>query len=142
MASDGRTAGIDLLPALQAEICTIGGRLDEGRDSVAEALAIIREGGEPWLEAELYRRQGELLLAYGADEQEVEACCQRALEVARLQKARSFELRAATSLSRLWQRQGKHAAAHQMLAETYGWFSEGFNTADLHRAKALLDELA
>jgi predicted ATPase len=71
-----------------------------------------------------------------------ESCFQRALDVARRQQARSFELRAAMSLSRLWQRQGNRDAAHPLLAEVYGWFTEGFDTADLQAAKALLEELS
>ena len=71
---------------------------------------------------------------------EVEACFQQALDIARRQQAKSLELRAALSLSRLWQRQGERAQARQLLAEVYGWFTEGFDTADLQEAKALLDE--
>ena len=76
-----------------------------------------------------------------ADEQQAEACFQNALKVARGQSAKSLELRAATSLSRLWQRQGKTAEARQLLGEIYGWFTEGFDTADLKAAKTLLEEL-
>jgi predicted ATPase len=72
---------------------------------------------------------------------EAEACFQQALDMARRQEAKSLELRAAMSLSRLWQQQGKRAAAHALLAPIYGWFTEGFDTADLQEAKALLDEL-
>ena len=75
-------------------------------------------------------------------QQAAEACFQRALTVARHQQAKSWELRAATSLSRLWQQQGKRAEAHELLAPVYGWFTEGFDTADLREAKALLDTLA
>ncbi len=127
---------------LLAETLTISGQLDEGLNVVAEALTIIREGGEPWFEAELYRRQGELLLARGADGQEIEAPFQRALEIARLRHARSLELRAAMSLSRLWQQQGKHAVACQGLTEIYRSFSEGVDTADVRKAEALLHALA
>ena len=69
-------------------------------------------------------------------------CFRQALDIARRQQAKSWELRAVMSLSRLWQRQGKRAEAHQMLAEVYGWFTEGFDTADLQEAKTLLEELA
>jgi predicted ATPase len=72
----------------------------------------------------------------------VEACFQQALEIARRQQAKSWELRAALSLSRLWQQQGKRHEAYQLLAPIYGWFPEGFDTPDLQEAKALLDELA
>jgi predicted ATPase len=74
-------------------------------------------------------------------QKEAEACFQQALEIARRQQAKSLELRAATSLSRLWQQQGKRAEARELLAPVYGWFTEGFDTADLQEAKALLDEL-
>ena len=73
--------------------------------------------------------------------EEAQACFQHALDVARAQQARSFELRAATSLARLWQQQGKCAEAYQLLAELYNWFTEGFDTADLQEARALLDTL-
>ena len=93
-------------------------------------------------EAELYRLQGELLLHQTVpDAQHAEACFCQALATARRQQAKSLELRAAMSLARLWQRQGKRADACQMLAEVYGWFTEGFDTADLQEAKALLDAL-
>jgi predicted ATPase len=101
--------------------------------------------GECWWEAELYRLKGELLLGQeGASRNVVEAeqCFQQALAIARNQQAKSLELRAATSLSRLWQAHGKCTATHTILAETYGWFTEGFDTADLREAKALLDELS
>ena len=101
--------------------------------------------GERFWEAELHRLQGDLLLQQAgsqAQTAEAEACLQRALDVARHQQAKSLELRAAISLSRLWQRQGKQAEARQVLAEIYGWFTEGFDTADLQEARALLDALA
>jgi len=96
--------------------------------------------GSAW-EAELYRLKGELLLMQGADEAGVEACFQRAIDVARRQSSKSLELRAAASLSRLWQKQGKKEEARELLQEIYGWFTEGFGTADLKEAKALLDAL-
>jgi predicted ATPase len=83
-----------------------------------------------------------LLLQTGTPPAEAEAWLQRALDVARRQEARSLELRAAMSLSRLWHQQGKRKEAHDLLAEVYAWFTEGFDTADLQEAKALLDELA
>jgi predicted ATPase len=105
-------------------------------------MAAAHNVGERWCEAERHRIKGELLLALSADHQaEAEACFQQALAVARHQQARSWELRAAISLGRLWQRQGKHVEAHKLLAEIYDWFTEGFDTADLQEAKALLAEL-
>ena len=93
-------------------------------------------------EAELYRLKGELLLTRSSEHQaEAETCFQQALDVARRQQAKSLELRAAMSLARLWQQQGKRAEAHELLAPIYGWFTEGFDTADLQEAKALLEAL-
>jgi predicted ATPase len=98
--------------------------------------------GERFYEAELHRVKGELLLIQtSGDEREAEACFENALQVAREQGAKSLELRAAMSLSRLWQKQGKRAEARELLGGVYGWFTEGFDTADLQAAKTLLDEL-
>jgi predicted ATPase len=97
---------------------------------------------ERFYEAELYRLMGVLHLAQAPTAQaEAEANMRHALDVARHQNAKSLELRAALSLSRLWQQQGKRAEAYQLLAETYGWFTEGFDTTDLQEARALLEEL-
>src|SRR5262249_5367331 len=99
--------------------------------------------GERWYEPELYRLKGALLLQQNSDHQvEAESSFHHALEIARNQQAKSFELRTATSLARLWQQQGKRQEAHDLLAPVYGWFTEGFDTPDLIEAKALLDELA
>ena len=96
-----------------------------------------------WWEAELYRLRGALLLQdAGAQPGEAEACFQQALAVARRQQAKSLELRATMSLARLWQRQGKRTTAYELLAPIYGWFTEGFDTADLQEAKALLAALS
>jgi predicted ATPase len=90
----------------------------------------------------VYRLRGELLLQQSAAQQgEAEESFHQALTVARRQQAKSWELRAAMSLARLWQQQGKHAEARQLLAEVYGWFTEGFDTADLQEARALLEAL-
>jgi predicted ATPase len=99
--------------------------------------------GERYYEAEVYRLKGELLLRLAApDAPQAEACFQQALAVARRQQAKSWELRAAMSLARLWQHQGKGAEARELLTPIYGWFTEGFDTADLQEAKALLESLA
>jgi predicted ATPase len=99
--------------------------------------------GERHTEAELHRLKGELLLVQPTDHTtEAEVCFQQALDIARRQQAKSWELRAAMSLSRLWQQQGKRPEAYDLLAPIYGWFTEGFETADLQDAKALLEELA
>jgi predicted ATPase len=116
-----------------------------------EALTLVEQTEERYYEAELYRQRGELLLRHAAqshtaqdsqEQHDAEACFQHALAVARRQEAKSLELRAATSLARLWQCQGKHAEARELLASVYGWFTEGFDTADLQEAQALLDALA
>ncbi len=117
------------------------GRIDEGLDLLAEALALVEKTGERYYEAELRRLQAEFLLQRGRSA-EAEATLWQAIEVARLQSARSLELRAAVSLARLWQGQGRRDQAHDLLASIYGWFTEGFDTADLVEAKALLEALA
>ena len=97
---------------------------------------------EKWVEPEIHRTAGEIaLMLPEAEEAKAEACFERALAVARGQKAKSWELRTATSLARLWRDQGKRLAARELLASIYGWFTEGFDTLDLKQAKALLHEL-
>jgi predicted ATPase len=116
---------------------------EAGLTALAEALTLTDTTDERWSEPELYRLQGVLLLQQASDHQaEAEVCFQHALESARNQQAKSFELRTATSLARLWQQQGKRQEAHDLLAPVYYWFTEGFDTADLKDAKALLEELA
>ena len=128
--------------ALLAEAHGTIGQPEAGLPVLTEALALVHTTGERWYEPELYRLKGVLLLQQSADNQaEAESCFHHALEIARSQQAKSFELRAATSLARLWQRQGKRTEAHELLAPVYGWFTEGFDTADLQEAKALLDQL-
>jgi DNA-binding SARP family transcriptional activator/predicted ATPase len=126
---------------LLAESYLVSGRLDEGLEAVAEGLEIVRAGQEYCFEAELHRCQGELILAKGEDELEAETRFQQALETARRQHARSYELRAAMSLSRLWQQQGKRAEAYQLLSDVYNWFTEGFDTVDLQQAQEQLKSL-
>jgi adenylate cyclase len=138
--------------ALLAGAYRNGGQLREGLVTVAEALATVEDTGERFYEAELYRLKGELLLQSGGQypesgsftlhAAEAETCFRQALDTARHQHTKSLELRAATSLSRLWQQQGKRTETRQLLGEIYGWFTEGFDTADLQEAKALLDALA
>jgi adenylate cyclase len=105
---------------------------------VAEALTAVERNKENWYEAELYRLKGELLLMQGGNEEEVEDCFRRALEVARRQSAMSFELRTALSLCRLWQKNGKLEESRDLLQDIYGRFTEGFATADLQEAQALM----
>jgi predicted ATPase len=102
----------------------------------------VAQSAARWWEAELHRLRGELLLQHSvASPEEAETCFQQALDVARRQEAKSLELRAAMSLARLWHQQGKRAEAKALLAPIYGWFTEGFDTADLQEAKALMEEL-
>ena len=128
---------------LLAEAAGHVGQVEEELRLLTEALAAFEASGQGDKLTEVHRLQGELLLRQPApDAAQAEACFQQALAIARRQQAKSWELRAATSLSRLWQQQGKRAEAHELLAPIYGWFTEGFDTADLQDAKALLEELA
>ena len=125
------------------------GDCDAGRGTGRTGASRGRDGAEAprarRYEAEIYRLKGELTLQSQAAGQtpkvEEEACFQKALDVARQQQAKSWELRAATSLARLWQQQDKQAEAHKLLSEIYNWFTEGFDTKDLQDAKALLEAL-
>jgi predicted ATPase len=118
------------------------GQIAEGLRLLAEALTMLEESGQGEFLAEAYRLQGELRLRQAVPEAaQAEACFQRALTIARRQQAKSWELRAAMSLARLWQQQDKREEARALLAPIYGWFTEGFDTADLQEAKALLEEL-
>jgi TOMM system kinase/cyclase fusion protein len=128
--------------ALLAEAYGREGQYDEGLAMLEEALALTDQYEERYWEAEIHRLKGALLLARSAENQvEAEACFHAALAVARHQQAKSLELRAAMRLARLWQPQGKRDAARELLAPIYGWFTEGFDTADLQEAKVLLEEL-
>ena len=127
---------------LLAQTCERAGQTDEALDLVETALEMADRMGERWFEAELRRVQGEWLIAYRREErQRAEACFHRALAVAREQNARVWELRAATSLARLWRDWGKRSEARDLLAPVYDWFTEGFDTPDLKQANALLDGL-
>jgi predicted ATPase len=151
--------------ALLADACGKVGQTEEGLDAPAEALTLVGKTGERIWEGELYRLKGELTLQKGARgwrletsppslqvpspksqiprevAQEAEACFLKAIDITRQQQAKSWELRATTSLAWLWQSQGKQHAARNTLFEIYNWFTEGFDTADLQEAKALLEEL-
>jgi len=118
------------------------GEVAEGLHVLTEAFALIDSTEESWCEAELYRLKGDLLLAQSVENHAAaHTCFQQALVVARRQQAKSWELRAAPSLASLWQQQGKRIGAYELLAPIYGWFTEGFDTADLQEAKALLEAL-
>jgi predicted ATPase len=128
--------------ALLAEAYGMMGQPEAGLTILTAALTHVDTTGERWYEPELHRLKGELLLQQASDNQtEVESCFHHALESARTQQAKSFELRTATSLARLWHQKGKRQEAHDLLAPVYNWFTEGFDTADLKDAKALLQEL-
>jgi predicted ATPase len=139
------TGGEILRPYCLALLAEAHGTIGEpaaGLTVLAEALTLVDTTGERWYEPELYRLKGELLLQQNsANQADAESCFHHALAIARNQQAKSFELRTATSLARLWQQQGKHDEARQVLGDVYGWFTEGFDTADLKDAKALLQEL-
>jgi len=121
-----------------AELC----QFDAAWRCMREALASVETTGERWFEAEIHRVAGEIALASPErDAAGAETYFERALGIARAQQAKSWELRAATSLARLWRDQTKRQQARELLAPVYGWFSEGFDTFDLKQAKALLDEL-
>jgi class 3 adenylate cyclase/predicted ATPase len=139
----GQTLTQPLHLVLLAEAAGHAGQVEEGLRLLAKALAACETSGRADVLAEAYRLQGALLLQQDAPEVvQAEACFQQALAIARRQQAKSWELRAATSLARLWQQQGQRAEAQALLAPVYGWFTEGFDTADLQDAKALLAELA
>jgi predicted ATPase len=129
--------------ALLAEVSAHLGHLADGLQGLAEAHTLVEQHEERWWEAEVSRLRGVLLLRQTTPQQEeAETCLHQALAIARQQQAKSLELRTATSLSRLWQEQGKRQAAYDLLAPIYHWFTEGFDTADLREAKTLLEELS
>ncbi len=132
---------LPILLTWQAEALAGLGRYDRALVSIEQAMAVATDGGERWAEAETQRIKGEILGQSG-DWRAAETCFLKAIEVAASQAAKSFELRAATSLARLWHQHGKSAEARECLAPVYGWFTEGFETPDLREAKALLDELS
>jgi len=130
------------LLALQADVQLAIGKPEAALASAAAGLeAVERMGGGP-LEAELHRLKGQALLAAAGTVSAAETAMQRGVEVARRQNAKSWELRGAMSLARLWTEQGRHSEARDLLAPILGWFREGFDTADLEEVKTLLDQLA
>ncbi|MGH8068183.1 MAG: hypothetical protein ACRERE_23715 [Candidatus Entotheonellia bacterium] len=125
-----------------AEACGQAGQPEAGLTALGEASTLVATTGERWWAAEVSRLQGELRLQLLVPEvHQAEACFQQALTVACSQQAKALELRAALSLSRLWQQQGQRDEARKLLAPVYGWFTEGFDTPDLQEAKALFEEL-
>jgi tetratricopeptide (TPR) repeat protein len=138
-AGTGQRTGVPFLLSLVARIHQELGREADALGAVESALAASEQGRQPFYDAELLQLKGELSLS--SDEAEAETLFRRALEVAQSQEAKSLELRDATCLARLWQRQGKRDEARALLAPVYDWFTEGFDTRDLKDAKALLEEL-
>jgi predicted ATPase len=139
----GNRAGSPRFLSLLADACLASGHVDDGLAAVEKGFEVSSRTSEGFAKAELHRLKGELLLMHGRGEEETAAnCFQTAIEIARGQRARSWELRATMSLARLLKKQGKPDEARTMLAEIYSWFTEGFDTADMKDAKALLDELS
>ena len=140
-----RATGAEMLTpyhiALVAAACEITGQIVEALTLLDDALQIVERTGERWFAAELNRHKGQLLFRQGHTEA-AEELYFKALSIAQEQEAKLWELRAAVSLARLWHAEGRHAEARDLLAPVYGWFTEGFDTADLKEANALLDELA
>jgi predicted ATPase len=138
----GAAVHVPYLCTVLAEISAHLGYTEDGLQALVEAHTLVEQHENRWWEAEVHRLRGVLLLRQpGTPPAEAEACFQRALDIARRQEAKSLELRAAMSLSRLWQQHDKHDEAYKVLAPIYGWFTEGFDTADLQDAKALLETL-
>ena len=139
----GARTWIPFFLGLQAEAYGRARRIDDGLASVAEALALAGDTEQHCWRAELNRIKGELLLAQSSEHHaEAERCFAQALDIARHQQSKSWELRAAMSLGRLWQQQSKVEEPHKMLSEIFDWFTEGFDTADLKETKGLLEDLA
>jgi predicted ATPase len=139
----GAALAVPFWCTLLAEVSAHLGHPADGLQALAEAHALVEQHEERYWEAEVCRLRGVLLLRQtGTPQAEAEAWLQRALDVARRQEAKSLELRAAMSLSRLWQQQGKQKEARELLAPIYGWFTEGFDTADLQEARVLLEQLS
>ena len=137
----GRTGGVRPLGfCILAEALVLQGQHDEALTAICEAQQTVALTGEGAWNPELHRSQGLVLLSQNKVS-ESEVAFQRALQLARQQQAKSWELRAAMSLARLWGEQGRRTEAHALLAPIYGWFTEGFDTPDLREAKALLDAL-
>jgi class 3 adenylate cyclase/predicted ATPase len=143
LRATGQALTVPYLCTVLADVAAHLGHTEDGLQTLAEAHTLVELQQERWWEAEVHRLRGVLLLRQlGTQQAEAEACFQHALDVARRQEAKALELRAAMSLARLWQQQGKQSVARELLAPIYAWFTEGFDTADLQEANALLDALA
>jgi len=138
----GAAQHVPYLCTMLAKVSAHLGHTADGLQTLAEAHTLVEQHEERYWEAEVYRLRGVLLLRQpGTSQAEAETWFRQALDVARRQEAKSLELRAAMSLARLWQQQGRHTEARDLLAPIYGWFTEGFDTTDLQEAKALLEAL-
>ena len=143
MRSTGATVAMAFYSAFLAMAYAELGKAEEASGIILEATTAIEKSNERIWEAEVCRVAGEIALhAFARNEAKAQSYFERALSVARQQQAKSWELRAATSMARLWRDQGKVQQARELLAPVYGWFTEGFDTLDLKQAKALLEELA
>ena len=142
----GMEGYIPYLLALMANIHSAAGQNEAALHSLDEALEVSERRHETWNDAEIFRLRGEIVLLSDGDsvalKKEAESYFQKALEIARQQSTRSWELRTSTSLAHLWWQQGKQDEAQQLLSGIYNWFTEGFDTKDLKEAKALLEELS
>jgi predicted ATPase len=125
-----------------ADLHLLSGNLRRASSTIEEIETMANRDAERYYDAELQRVKGELILAQDHDARKAEACIQQALQIARRQKAKALELRAVTSLARLWNSQGRQAEAYEVLSTTYSWFTEGFDTHDLKNARMLLSELS
>ena len=127
---------------LQAEAISVAGEMNEALDFLQQAVNVLRKSDENWWESAIHRLTGEILLTqHSGAEKQAEPLFLQAIDLAQEQNAKSLELRAATSLARLWHRQTKTDQARGLLAPIFNWFTEGFETTDLRAAKTLLDEL-
>ena len=140
-ATNGTRVRMPYFRSLLTRVLHKAGRLDEALGILEAAFAESRQHDEHWWDAELYRLRGELIWSHAADADAAEAALRRSLEIAQSQHARSLELRAATSLARLWQATGRSERARELLTPVYNWFTEGFDTADLQAARSLIAEL-
>ena len=142
LRSTGATVNLPLFSSILAGAYADLGQIDEAYHCIEQALMAIETSKERWFEADVHRIWGEITLKSPVpDAAKAEGHFERALAVARQQKAKSWELRASMSLARLWRDQGKVPQARELLAPVYGWFTEGFDTRDLKEAKALLEDL-
>jgi predicted ATPase len=141
-AQTGNQSGAPVMLQVLAEAQKNAGEFADAQGTVLSGLAVATQSGQPFFDADLHRLQGDLVLATGGAPADAETLFHRALDIACAQEAKSFELRAATSLARVLRDQGKRAQARALLAPAYEWFTEGFATRDLIDAKALLDDLA